>query len=76
MDIKRRHRADQWEPSEKLIQDAIWEVEKIGADEKLTEAVILMAKAKELVSDFIDSKSSTLGDPPPPPPIPPGPRDK
>lgn len=67
---------DQWEPSEKAIQNALWEIEKIGADEKLTEAVILLQKAKELVADFIDSKAKTQdgGDPPPPPPTPPGPR--
>lgn len=44
------------EPAEKAIQEAIWEVEKIGADSKLTEAVILLGKAKDLVADFIDGK--------------------
>lgn len=32
------------------------EVEKLPADVKLTEAVTLLAKAKDLVSDFVDAK--------------------
>lgn len=73
METKRRHRSDLWQPSETAIQNALWEVEKIGADEKLTEAVILLSKAKELVSDFIDAQS-TDPQPPQPPPTPPGPK--
>lgn len=33
---------------------AMQEVEKAGADERLTEAVILLDKAKNYVSDFVD----------------------
>jgi len=32
------------------------EVEKLPADPKLTEAVILLSKAKDAVSDFVDSE--------------------
>lgn len=39
-------------PVEKAIFDAIQEVEKIGADEKLTDAINLLSKAKDLVSDY------------------------
>lgn len=70
MEPERRHRADLWTPSEKAIQDAIWEIEKIGADVKLTEAVILLQKAKELVSDFVDAKNDTVNPDPKPPPKP------
>lgn len=43
--------------AELSIYNAMQEVEKIGADPKLTEAVTLLAKAKELVSDYEDSKN-------------------
>jgi hypothetical protein len=52
----RRIRLDLMEPAEKAIYNAMQEVEKIGADVLLTEAVILLGKAKDLVSDFIDKK--------------------
>lgn len=55
--IPRRIRLDLMKPAEKAIQNAVWEVEKIGADVTLTEAVILLQKAKNLVSDFIDKNS-------------------
>lgn len=41
-------------PAETAIRRAINAVENIGADTKLTEAVNLLQKAKDLVSDFID----------------------
>lgn len=52
----RRNRLDLMEPAEKMIQEAIWEIETIGADERLTKAEYLMSKAKDLISDFIDKK--------------------
>lgn len=55
-EIPRRIRLDLNTPAEKSIYDAIQEVEKAGADVKLTEAVILLGKAKDLVSDYVDSK--------------------
>jgi hypothetical protein len=45
------------EKSEMAIYDAIQEVEKLGADEKLTEAVTLLSKARDLVSDYIDNQN-------------------
>lgn len=36
--------------------EVAWEIEKLGASEKLTEAVTLITKARDLVSDFIDKK--------------------
>ena len=47
METPRRNRQDLNKPSELAIQNAIWEVEKIGADVKLTDAVILLGKAKD-----------------------------
>jgi hypothetical protein len=42
-------------PSEKLMYDAIQEVEKLGADPKLTDIVVMLSKAKDLMSDWIDA---------------------
>lgn len=55
----RRSRLDLCEPAEKIIYDAAQEVEKLGADERLTNAIIKLAEARELVSDFIDEKKSS-----------------
>lgn len=50
----RRNYQDRWTTAEVAIQNAVWEIEKQGADERLTEAVILLNKAKDLVSDVVD----------------------
>lgn len=52
----RRNRLDLMTEAEKAIHTAIWEVEKIGADVKLTEAVIHLQDAKKLVSDYLDKQ--------------------
>ncbi len=54
----RRNRLDLMEPSEKIIYEAIQEIEKIGADVRLTDAINMLSGAKELVSDFIDKKQT------------------
>lgn len=54
-EIPRRKRLDLNVPAEKAIYDAMQEVEKLPADVRLTEAVILLTKAKDLVSDFVDA---------------------
>jgi hypothetical protein len=54
-EIPRRNRLDLNVPAEKAIYDAMQEVEKLPADVKLTEAVTLLGKAKDLVSDFVDA---------------------
>jgi hypothetical protein len=53
-EIPRRMRLDLKRPAELAIYNAMQEVEKIGADIRLTEAITLLSKAKDLVSDFID----------------------
>lgn len=57
----RRNRLDLNTQAEHAIRNAVNEVEKVGADERLTEAVKLMNKANELVADFVDEN---------PPPVP------
>ena len=54
-DFPRRNSLDLNTPAELSIYNAMQEVEKLPANEKLTEAVMLLAKAKDLVSDFVDS---------------------
>lgn len=41
-------------PAEKAIYDAVQEVEKMGADTRLTNAVVKLAEARESVADFVD----------------------
>lgn len=53
-EVPRRNRLDLNTEVELVIQNAIWEVEKIGASVKLTEAVTKLSEAKNLVADFID----------------------
>jgi len=55
-EVPRRSRLDLNTPAEKIIYDAIQVVEKVGADVKLTEAVMLLSKARYLVADFVDSE--------------------
>ena len=54
--IPRRIRLDLITPAELAIYEAVQAVEKAGADERLTEAVILLGKAKDLVSDYVDEQ--------------------
>lgn len=56
-DFPRRNRLDQMTPAELAIYNAIQEVEKAGADVRLTDAVVLLSKAKDKVSDFVDGKN-------------------
>lgn len=58
-DIPRRIRVDLNEPAELAIRNAVKEVEKVGADIRLTKAVILLSEARELVADFIDDKENS-----------------
>jgi hypothetical protein len=53
-EIPRRNRLDMNNSAEKLIYEAMCEVEELGADKKLTEAVMLLAKAKNCVADYVD----------------------
>lgn len=55
-EIPRRNRLDLNTPAEKAIYNAMQEVEKLGANVKLTEAVALLGKAKNLVGDYVDAE--------------------
>lgn len=43
-------------PSELAIRKAIGEIEGMGADVRLTNAVVLLSQALDIVADFIDDK--------------------
>ena len=50
----RRSQMQQWSSAEYAISHAMGEVEKMGADYRLTDAVVLLGKAKDAVANFID----------------------
>lgn len=58
MKNQRRYRLDLNTPVEKSIFDAGQMIEELGADVRLTEAINLLWKAKNLVSDYIDEQES------------------
>ena len=51
-------RTDLFTPAETAILNAQYELEKAGADVKLTEATILLSKARSLVSEYFYEKES------------------
>lgn len=59
-DIPRRIRLDQFFPQEKLIYDAMQEIEKMPPDVRLTEAGNLLNQVREKVADFIESEEGKL----------------
>ena len=50
----RRNQLDQCTPAELAIYTAMYEVEMVGADVRLTNAVIKLNEARNLVADFVD----------------------
>lgn len=55
-DMPRRCYLDLQTPAEKAIRDAIDEVELIGADPLLTDAVVLLGQALNKVADYTDKR--------------------
>jgi hypothetical protein len=53
-DIPRRARIDKFVPAEKAIYDAVAAVEALPPDPRLTDAVILLQRARDVVADFVD----------------------
>lgn len=53
-EIPRRNRVDQWTLAEHAIAAALAEVERVGADVRLTDAVVLLNKARHRVADYVD----------------------
>lgn len=55
-EIQRRNRLDLNTPAELATHNAIQEVEKVGADPRLTKVVVQLLDAKATLSDYVDSK--------------------
>lgn len=53
--IPRKNILTRMTPAEVAIYNASLEVEKLGADVRLTDAVNLLQQAREKVADFIDN---------------------
>jgi hypothetical protein len=53
-EIPRRARLDLFTPAERAIYDAVQAVEAVGADVRLTDAVILLQAARDSVADYVD----------------------
>lgn len=54
--IPRRSRLDQMVAAERHIQEAIWEIERLGASPRLTAAQNLLKRAQDIVSDQVDGR--------------------
>lgn len=59
-EIPRRNRLDLNTPAEIAIYNAMQEVEKVGADVRLTEVVTLLAKAKNILSNYVDGEPKSI----------------
>jgi hypothetical protein len=53
--VPRRNRIDLLTPAERAIYDAVQAVEELPPDERLTNAVILLGRARDHVADYVDS---------------------
>ena len=53
--IPRRIDINRYVPAETAIREAILRVEAMPADVRLTDAVVLLSRAKDKVADFIDA---------------------
>lgn len=60
LNISRRHRLDLFTPAELAIHNAMLEVEKAGASIELTNAVIKLMEARNLVADHVDAKLKAI----------------
>lgn len=43
-------------PAEKAVYDAVQAVENVGADVRLTEAIILLSQVREKLADYFDEQ--------------------
>ena len=57
--MRNRFDIQQMIPAELKIFEAMQEIEKLGADTRLTDAQLLLDKAKNLVGDYIDNPKKT-----------------
>ena len=58
-EIPRRIDMTRWTPAEHAIGAAMSEVERAGADTRLTDAVVLLGQAKDAVADYVDGVTRT-----------------
>jgi hypothetical protein len=58
-DIPRRVRLDLQVPAERAIGEALGLVEQLGADVRLTDAVVLLGQARDKVGEFVDRPPAT-----------------
>jgi hypothetical protein len=56
--MPRRARLDLLEPAERAIVRAVDAVESMGADVRLTDAVVALGKARDHVADVVDERKS------------------
>lgn len=54
MTFPRRIQMQKWVPAERAINDAVQVVEGMGADVRLTDAVVCLGAARDRVADFVD----------------------
>jgi hypothetical protein len=54
-EFPRRSKLQEMVSAEKMIFEAIQEIEKMGADVLLSDAQLLLQQAKDKVSDFVDA---------------------
>lgn len=57
-DFPRRNRLDKNTEAELAIHNAISKVEEVGADVRLTNVVVMLGEAKDLLSDYVDEQLS------------------
>jgi hypothetical protein len=55
-EIPRRNDMQRWSDAERAIYAAMEAVEKMPADVRLTDAVVLLGAARDSVADYIDGK--------------------
>lgn len=53
-DVPRRAQLHRLTAAERAIRDAMHEVEHMGADVRLTDAVVLLQHARDSVADYVD----------------------
>lgn len=61
--VPRRMRLDLLTPNELLVYNIGQEVEKMGADVLLTDAVILLQHVREKLADYVEAKNAQLSEP-------------
>lgn len=62
-DLPRRCHLELLSPAEWAIRNAMLQIEKLPADVRLTDAVVLLMTAQAKVADYIDSEGVCIGEP-------------